>query len=396
MITNLRENFNKSISDEKYQKVLSYFDEKYQAKVGFRIAETPVFIPRDLGEKLVDVSNHIIDLIVAPDFQEKTQHLVPDEFYVPNETTYPHFLSLDYAVSKDTAGNIEPQLIEMQGFPSLFMFLDALGDAYRNAYEIDKTCSHLLGGIDKKDYHAKLKDIILGGHSIKHVVLVDYQPHLQKTSIDFDLTDKVLGIKTVDYEDIIKEGKQLFYVEGGQKIQIKRIYNRLIFDELVKDPAILQKLDIREELEVEWVSHPNWFFRVSKSLLPFIDHPYAPSSFILDRNNCPSDLENYVLKPLHSFAGQGVIIDVTQADVDAVEDPDNYILQKKITYEPVVETPEGPIKCEIRLLYAWDPKAGRPTLLTNLTRLSQGMIGVSQNKSAAWSGGSVGFFEKMD
>lgn len=53
-----------------------------------------------------------------------------------------------------------------------------------------------------------------------------------------------------------------------------------------------------------------------------------------------ADLENYVLKPfIFSFAGAGVIIDVTREDIDdQIQDKSNYILQRKVTYEPVLKS----------------------------------------------------------
>ena len=109
----------------------------------------------------------------------------------------------------------------------------------------------------------------------------------------------------------------------------------------------------------------------------------------------PADLENYVLKPLFSFAGQGVVIDVTQADIDKVKDPENWILQRKVKYAEVIQTPDVPAKAEIRVFYFWKEGAARPVATNNLGRLSKGkMIGVRYNKDKEWVGGSFCYFEK--
>ena len=106
-------------------------------------------------------------------------------------------------------------------------------------------------------------------------------------------------------------------------------------------------------------------------------------------------MENYVLKPLFSFAGQGVIIDLTADDLKKIRDPENWILQRKVKYADVIETPDIPAKVEIRIFYFWKDGEARPVPTQNLARLSKGkMIGVRYNQDREWVGGSIAFFEK--
>jgi hypothetical protein len=175
------------------------------------------------------------------------------------------------------------------------------------------------------------------------------------------------------------------------------VYNRIIFDDLHAQKDKLGKVpDITSDLDVEWIPHPNWFYRISKFTLPFIRHPYVPQTFFLNEvKQIPTDLENYVLKPLFSFAGQGVVIDVSKSDIDGIKDPENWILQRKVKYADIIATPDIPAKAEIRMMYIWKDGASRPLLATNLARLSKGkMIGVRYNKDKEWVGASVGYFEK--
>ena len=105
-------------------------------------------------------------------------------------------------------------------------------------------------------------------------------------------------------------------------------------------------------------------------------------------------LENWVLKPLFSFSGQGVIFDVQKTDFDKITDPSNYILQRKVIYAGAVQSPTGPVKCEIRLLYLWDDNETKPELTINLGRMSKGkMIGVRYNKDQDWVGATSYFLE---
>ncbi len=118
------------------------------------------------------------------------------------------------------------------------------------------------------------------------------------------------------------------------------------------------------------------------------------TQFLHEVASIPTDLENYVVKPLFSFAGQGVIIDVTREDVEKIKDPQNWILQRKVDYASIIQTPDEPAKAEIRMFYFLPPGAVRPIAVNNLARLSKGkMIGVRYNQAKTWVGGTFCLFE---
>lgn len=238
---------------------------------------------------------------------------------------------------------------------------------------------------------------MLGGHDAEHVVLLEIEPMKQNTAVDFLISQQMTGVAPVDIADVKREGRKLYYLKNGQKILIERIYNRVIFDELIKRKDLQLQFNLTEDVEVEWAGHPNWFFRISKFTMPFLKSPFVPEcKFLSDYQSFPADLENYVLKPLFSFSGAGVIFHVKQSDLESipVSERENFLLQRKIQYEPVIQAPDGLVKTEIRLLFVWEENKPRPVLVTNLARLSRGeMIGVKFNKDKTWVGGSVCFFE---
>ena len=394
MIPAKRQKYNQQFTEEKYKNFLEKLQDGY-CEIPFRVAETPIFIPKALKAKLIAAGEEIISLIKQPDFKELTKNSIPKNWNVPNENDQPHFLTFDFGICKNEAGELTPMLIEMQGFPSLYGFQSHLANTFRQVFEIDNSVNHFLNDFDEKQYIQLLKDVILGNHQPSEVALMDVDAPNQKTAIDFFVTQKMLGIKILALEDIKKIGNQLFYEENGKQIQLKRIYNRLIFDEVADNTEIFKNsFDPREELDVEWVTHPNWFYRISKYTMPFLNSEFVPETRFLNQiESIPADLENYVLKPLFSFAGMGVIIDVTENDIINIKDPENWILQRKVTYEPVVEALDGGVKAEIRMMYLW-PDNGEPQLCINLARLSRGkMIGVRYNADFDWVGGTVGFME---
>ncbi|MGY3052763.1 hypothetical protein ACVWYG_000959 [Pedobacter sp. UYEF25] len=395
MIPEERQNFNKQFTVQKYADFLADLETDYP-KIPFRVAETPIFIPKELAKKLVDAGQEIIKLIKRPNFRQLTKKAIPKLWEVPNENDHPHFLTFDFGICKDTNGELQPMLIEMQGFPSLYGFQMHLAETFKKHYQIKENLHYFLNGFDKEKYITLLKKVILGTHDAKHVAIIDIDAKNQKTAIDFFVTQKLLGIKILSVNEIHRAGTKLLYTENGEEVQLKRIYNRLIFDEIDNDEVLFKNsFDPRQDAEVEWVTHPNWFYRVSKFTMPFLKSKFVPETIFLNRvTEAPKDLENYVLKPLFSFAGMGVIIDVQQSDIDEIIDPDNWILQKKVVYEPVVQSPDGGVKAEIRLMYLW-ADGEEPQLCINLARLSKGkMIGVRYNADFDWVGGTIGFMEQ--
>ena len=394
----IRKHFNETFTKEKYEAFLKELNAVHPDSIEFRVAETAIFIPKDFTDKLLDACESIIDIIVDPKFKERTKNAIPKKLQVPGESNHSHFIAFDFGICINDDGEYEPQLIEMQGFPSLFAYEVLVDDVFRHHFEVPANYSAYLGGHTKETYIKHLKEIILGNHHPENVILLEIFPHQQKTKVDFYCTQDYTGIKPVCITELIKEDKKLYYLNEGKKTEIKRIYNRVIFDDLFQQPAEVQEKGqlFFEELDVEWVPHPSWFYRISKYTLPLIRHPYVPETFFLNEiKQLPTDLENYVLKPLFSFAGQGVVIDVTQKDIDAVKDPENWILQRKVKYADIIQTPDVPAKAEIRLFYFWKDGAARPVAANNLARLSKGkMIGVRYNKDKEWVGGTLCYFER--
>jgi len=398
MIKSIREAYNKNFTAEKYQAFLDDLLNVHPGAIEFRVAETPVFVPKNFTQKMLDACESIVDVIVDPRFMELTARAIPKNVKVPNENKHSHFIAFDFGVCENSEGELEPQLIEMQGFPTLFAYQVLHPEITRKHFDIPENFDCYLNGFEKESYIQLLKEIIVKDEKPENVILLEIFPHQQKTRIDFYCTEDYVGIKTVCLTELIQEGNKLFYLNNGIKTAIKRIYNRIIFDDLQQQPPEVQEKGklLLEDLDVEWVPHPNWFYRISKYTLPLIRHPYVPPTFFLDEIlQVPEDLENYVLKPLFSFAGQGVVIDVTLEDIDKVTDPENWILQRKVKYADVIATPDVPAKAEIRIFYFWKDGATRPIPTNNLSRLSKGkMIGVRYNKDKEWVGGSLCFFEK--
>jgi hypothetical protein len=394
LIKRLREKYNSEFSEERYMIFLKDIDSAFGQKVEFRIAETPVFLPSIVKEALLEAAGEVLSYLQSDNFKKTSSDAIPAGLEVPGMDSHSAVLALDFALCKNENGDVLPQLIELQGFPSLFCYQELLNIKYKEHFYFPPAFSNFFNGLDHDSYITTLKDLIVGDDDPENVILLEVEPEKQKTNIDFVCTEKWIGIKPVCITDIISEGRQIFHYKDGKKIPVKRIYNRVIFDELYRRSDLKSGFDFHDEIDVQWIPHPNWFFKISKHTLPSLKSKYVPETFFLNKlEEIPSDLENYVLKPLYSFAGAGVKYDVQKNDIDSINHKDkrNYILQRKINYEPVIETPDMPAKAEIRLLYIWKDE---PLLVNNIVRLSKGkMMGVDFNKDKTWVGSSIAYFE---
>lgn len=398
MVPQLRTLYNQDFTPEKYAAFVQEISNIYPGQLDFRVAETPVFVPKGFTEQALAACEHIIDVVTQPAYQEQSEQAIPKHLRVPAEDAHPHFIAFDFGICYNAAGGLEPQLIEMQGFPSLFAYQALFPRIHAKHLWQPKGYSNYLNGFTEAAYIELLRKIIVADAHPENVILLEIFPRQQKTRVDFFCTETFLGIKTVCLTELIQEGRSLYYEHEGRKNKVERIFNRLIFDDLFQQPADVQERGkiFQQELDVVWVPHPNWFYRLSKYTLPFIQHPNVPETHFLDAiKELPNDLENYVVKPLFSFAGQGVIIDVTREEIEKIDDPHNWILQRKVNYAAVIQTPDEPAKAEIRIFYFWEPGAARPIATNNLARLSKGkMVGVRYNKDKEWVGGTFSLFEE--
>jgi hypothetical protein len=392
MIPSLRQQFNSNFTPEKYQRFLKLMEERCGMPVQFRLSETPCFFPKPLLDQMSQYGKELVQQLNGIEYRKASFEAIPPEFNAPRETPHPMFVQVDFGLVRDAAGALQPKLVELQGFPSLYAYQAMLSQLYMEVYGLDGNLKYLLGGLDWDGYKQLLRRAIVGDQNPQNVILMEIDPLHQKTLPDFLLTERLLGIKTVSITDIKKVGSFLFYESGGQRIPIRRIYNRAIVDELVRNNL---KLAFRfaDDMEVEWAGHPNWFFRMSKFSLPFLHHECVPKTWFLDRvEKVPDDLGNYVIKPLFSFAGLGVIMNPTREDLAAI--PKNkqsqYILQERMNFEPVIETPFGGTKAEVRVMYIWLEE-----LLPVMTIIRMGrglMMGVDHNKNMEWVGSSAAFY----
>jgi hypothetical protein len=391
----LRARFNADFTSEKYATLLRCVNETEKWPADFRISETPVFLTRAFTDDVTRGANAIIDATRTPEFVKQAASAVPKELEVPNESAHPNFLVVDFAICEEE-NRLVPRLIELQAFPSLFGFQLLLLGCIRKAYPvIPRNWTSSFGGIKDDAYLQLLRRTIIADSAPENVVLLEIEPEKQKTRIDFVATETLLDIRPVCVTKIKKRGRQLFYDRDGSEVQIERIYNRVIFDELIRRPDLNLPFQFQDELDVTWVGHPNWYFRISKHSLPFLETEHTSPTFFAEDFPANENIGDYVLKPLYSFAGHGVDMEPTRQKTAALENPCEWILQKKVDYAPFVVTVDGQkSKAEIRMMFVWPDNDRNPTLVNNLVRMSQGkMMGVDFNVEKTWVGASIALHE---
>ena len=398
MLQPYRDHFNAHFTPAKYSDLVARLNRLTRTTIEFRVAETPCFFSRALLNELAETGATLThQLLNNPTYIQASNQTIPDKYNVPNQNPRPNFMTVDFGLVRNLDGSLSPKLVELQAFPSIFGYQDILARQYIDAYGLDPNLSRYLGGLDEQSYWQLLRQVIVGDHDPENVVLLEIDPDRQKTLPDFHVYEDKLHIATVDIAKLRKQGNRLFYQREGHDVPIRRIYNRAIVDELERKNIQLP-FDYRNPLDVEWAGHPNWYFRISKFSLPFLNHPSVPKAVFLDDwfAHCNTEglshqRERLLLKPLYSFAGKGIQFAPTDDDLNAIPAADRhlYLLQERVTFEPTIKTPHGPTQAEIRIMYIWlDGGALQPAIA--LVRLGRGlMMGVDHNRDQLWVGSSA-------
>jgi hypothetical protein len=400
VLPELRQAFNRDYQPGRYQALLDDCARQARAPLEFRISETPCFFPRSLMQRIIDTGAELThQLLGNAAFLMASAAAVPERFRVPHCPAHPHFMTADFGLVREDDGSLAPRLVELQAFPSIFGLQAVLSASYAQSFQLPETLEHFLDNHDDASYWALLRRVIVGNHASENVVLLEIEPETQKTLPDFHVHEDRLGIRTVDIARLKREGRRLFYRDGNRDVPIERIYNRAIVDELERK-GIALPFDYRDDLDVEWAGHPDWYFRISKFAIPWLHHPSVPSAIFLNdwydgkgRDLLPEDREQWVFKPLYSFAGKGVQFGPTDAELASIPENQrhNFLLQQRVRFEPVIDTPHGLTQAEVRIMYVWpDGESLQPVI--SLVRMGRGkMMGVDHNRNQEWVGASAAF-----
>jgi hypothetical protein len=398
MLQPYRDHFNTHFTPTQYTEFVARLNHLTRTNIEFRVAETPCFFPQSLLNELAETGATLThQLLNNPAYLQASNQTIPDQYRVPNENPIPNFMTVDFGLVRNPDGSLTPKLVELQAFPSIFGYQDILSRQYIETFNLDPNLTWHLGGLNQQTYWQLLREVIIGDHDPENAVLLEIDPDHQKTLPDFHVYEDKLHIPTVDIAKLRKHGNRLFYQRDGYEIPIHRIYNRAIVDELERKNIQLP-FDYRDPLHVEWAGHPNWYFRISKFSLPFLNHPSVPKAVFLDdwfaqRNleGFPRQRENLLLKPLYSFAGKGIQFAPTDEELHSIPAADRrlYLLQERVIFEPTIKTPHGPTQAEIRIMYLW-PDGGSMQPVIALVRLGRGlMMGVDHNRDKQWVGSSA-------
>jgi hypothetical protein len=414
MIARYRQPFNEHFDESKYRAMLAHLDARAGTHVEFRVAETPCFFCKTLLDTIVCAGTALTQQLLADStYMDASLAAIPEVYRLPSSSDHPHFMTADFGLVQQSDGSYAPRLVELQAFPSVFAFQDLLGNAYKQFFQMDSDLTFYLGGHTEDSFWRLFREVVVGEHDPDEVVLAEIHPEQQKTLPDFLLTSRKLGIPVVDVTKLTAtrtHGRtQLYYNDGSGKGEgrlrpIRRIYNRVIVDELIQKQITLP-FDYRDDLDVEWAGNPNWYFQVSKFSIPYLRHETVPEAVFLDEwlrgggsERLHGDREQLLLKPLFSFAGKGIVFAPSDEELASipVEKQRDYLLQERVNYAPVIETPFGMTQAEIRILYLWpDGTAAHPGKMEpvlSLVRLGRGkMMGVDHNRDQRWVGASAAY-----
>lgn len=406
MIAELRHDFNRRYTDTAYQDLLRELDRISRTKLTIRVAETPVFLPGNMLRQMIDAGASMThQLVNDTTYLQQAAATIPPAFHVACRDAHPNFMTVDFGLVHTGEGpwqgdlaTLEPRLVELQAFPSVYGLQSVLGGLYCKHFALPTSVAHYPEGLDEGQFWQKMREVIVGDHAPENVILLEVTPEQQKTLPDFHIHQDHLGVRAVDITAVRQRGRQLFYDRDGVETPVERIYNRSIADEMVRK-AVEPGFDLTGDLDVEWAGNPNWYFLISKFSLPHLRHPFVPAAVFLndwmegrDRDRLSEDRSQWVLKPLFSFAGKGIEFAPSQQTLQSIPEQErrNYLLQQRVAFTPTIATPFGMTQVEVRILYVW-PDGGELQAVQTLTRLGRGaMMGVDHNRDQQWVGGSAG------
>lgn len=391
MRPDLQRRFNSGVSPESHAALITDLESQLGLKIEFRICEMPIFISGELAGEMSRAAQELVEECLSPENRVRSASTLQQRYTVPNESTRPLFSVVDFAVTMDEHGVYRPRLIELQGFPSLFGYQQLLAESFIGHYHLDAV-TPFLSGIDKARYTELLATSIFGSHDPAEVALVEIDPDTQKTRPDFVAMERLIGLQSVNIRNVVRDGKGLAFTDSSGRLRpLKRIFNRAIIDEL-DDLGVELNFSWNDELDVEWAGHPNWYFRISKFLLPYLKHPTVPRSIVVAERHAWNEdvLQRSVLKPLYAFAGKGVNVAPTMADIEAIphEELSEWILQERVHYAPCVPTPEGDNFVEIRIMLIWPDTETRPVPVMTLARTGRGALMGARYNVIPWTGSS--------
>src|SRR5688572_28007442 len=110
MIPAIRRAYNEAFTKEKYEAFLKDLNSAHPGAIEFRVAETPIFVPKDFKDKILSACESIVDIIADPKFKELTRNAIPKDLQVPGENDHSHFIAFDFGICINEAGEYEPQL----------------------------------------------------------------------------------------------------------------------------------------------------------------------------------------------------------------------------------------------------------------------------------------------
>ena len=163
MVPALREEFNRQYTPEKYRQFLETLDKACGTHIGFRVSETPCFVPKALLDQMAQYGRELVSQLVDdPQYLRASDASVPAQYNVPNQSPRPMFVQVDFGLVRNGSGALEPKLVELQAFPSLYGYQPLLAHQYVESYGLARDLGVYLSGYDRDSYWKLMRELIVG------------------------------------------------------------------------------------------------------------------------------------------------------------------------------------------------------------------------------------------
>jgi hypothetical protein len=201
-------------------------------------------------------------------------------------------------------------------------------------------------------------------------VLLDEHYWRQSTLFDFVALQDLFGLEWAVPGDLAREGSNVYLRQRrGLRLKVDAVHNRLI--PLVRETEETVSSLFRD-VHLHWHSHPAWFKGVSKETLCDMTLPTSERCVrATDWRSLGMAPQQLVLKACHSYAGADVHLGTSAAQLDALAQPNDWLVQP--LYRPLAlrKASNGePVFAEVRCIVFLGQ--GHPWVGSRFARLHTG------------------------
>ena len=274
------------------------------------------------------------------------------------------FVSVDFGLVRDGKGGLEPKLVELQAFPSLYGYQAVSAQQYIEQLWLAPGPGHLPQRLDHDSYRQLMRELIVGGHDPENVILMEIDPLAPEDAARLPDHAKRIGDRDRRYS-VAQEARQESCTTARTAARSKSAAH---LQPLHRRGAGSKRASLCLSIYATNSTSSGRDIPTGISASASSRFPTSVTAACLTPGSstriraCLTTTRTTCLSRSTHLPGAGIKFAPTEADIDAIPagERHNYILQERMRFEPVIETPHGMTQMEMRIMYVW-PESGELT-----------------------------------